>query len=196
MGGDEDALFYAALPLMSRAAMRRAWRERPVSTFLSTGLGIGMIPFAPGTWGSLEGLLLAAGAVALFQGGAVVPGRIRLSPLEGFSLIAGAALAIALFGVVVSNRTEAVTARDPGQVVIDEVVGQMIACAPLARWGTPIPIRLWILAFALFRLFDVWKPGPIRKIQELPGGWGIMADDVAAGVVAGALTFGIGIVWR
>jgi phosphatidylglycerophosphatase A len=176
--------------------MRRAWKERPFSTFFSTGLGIGMIPVAPGTWGSLEGLLLAAGAVVFFQGGALVPGRIRLSSPQDFLLIAGAAAALALFGVVVSKRTEAVTARDPGQVVIDEVVGQMIACAPLTRWGAPIPIRLWVAAFVLFRLFDVWKPGPIRKIQDLPGGWGIMADDVAAGVAAGALTFGIGIVWR
>jgi phosphatidylglycerophosphatase A len=195
MWGDEDALFYAALPLMSRADMRRAWRERPVSTFVSTGLGIGMMPFAPGTWGSLEGWLIAACLVSFLQYDAV-SGRAALAPLPAFSLILGAAIALGIIGVVVSTRTESVTAHDPGQVVIDEVVGQMIACAPLARWGTPIPIRLWIVAFVLFRFFDVWKPGPIRKIQELPGGWGIMADDVAAGVVAGALTFGIGIVWR
>ena len=155
-----------------------------------------MIPFAPGTWGSLEGWLLAAGAVVFFQGGAVVPGRIRLAPLQDFSLIAGAAIVLGILGVVVSSRTESVAAHDPGPVVIDEVVGQMIACAALTRWGAPIPIRLWIVSFLLFRLFDVWKPGPIRKIQAFPGGWGIMADDVAAGVLAGALTFGIGFVWR
>jgi phosphatidylglycerophosphatase A len=155
-----------------------------------------MIPFAPGTWGSLEGWLLAAGAVTFFQGGAFVPGRIRLAPLQDFSLIAGAAIVLGILGIVVSSRTESLAAHDPGPVVIDEVVGQMIACAPLARWGAPIPIRLWIVAFLLFRLFDVWKPGPIRKIQDLPGGWGIMADDVAAGVVAGALTLGIGMAWR
>jgi phosphatidylglycerophosphatase A len=155
-----------------------------------------MIPFAPGTWGSLEGLLIAAGFVSFFQYDAATPGRAGLSPLQDFCLIAGIAVAVCVLGIVVSNRTEAVTAHDPGQVVIDEVVGQLIACAPLTRWGTPIPIPLWIVSFLLFRLFDVWKPGPIRRIQDLPGGWGIMADDVAAGVVAGALTFGLGIVWR
>ena len=196
MGGDEDVFFYAALPLMSRADMRRAWKERPVSTFFSTGLGIGMIPIAPGTWGSLEGWLIASGAVAFFQGGAAAPGRIRLAPVQDFWLIAGAAVVLGTFGILVSSRTESVAVHDPGPVVIDEVVGQMIACAPLTHWGCPIPLRLWIVAFLLFRLFDVWKPGPIRRLQELPGGLGIMADDVAAGVVAGALTFGIGAVWR
>jgi phosphatidylglycerophosphatase A len=196
MGGDEDVLFYAAPSLMSRADMRRAWKERPVSTFFSTGLGIGMLPLAPGTWGSLEGGLLAAGCVSLFQRAAVRPGSAGLSPIQDFCLIVGVAIAIFIFGIVVSSRTEAMTAHDPGQVVIDEVVGQMIACAPLARWGAPIPWGLWLVSFLLFRLFDVWKPGPIRRIQDLPGGWGIMADDVAAGIVAGALTFGIGMLWR
>jgi len=195
MGGDEDVLFYVALPLMSRADMRRAWRERPVSTFFSTGLGIGMLPIAPGTWGSLEGWLVAAGFVSVFQG-VGVSGRAVLSPLGDFGLIFCASAALGILGIAVSTRTEALTAHDPGPVVIDEVVGQMIACAPLARWAAPIPVRLWIVSFVLFRLFDVWKPGPIRRLQELPGGWGIMADDVAAGVVAGALTFGIGLLWR
>jgi phosphatidylglycerophosphatase A len=195
MGGDEDILFYAALPLMSRADMRRAWKERPISTFVSTGLGIGMLPVAPGTWGSVEGWLIAAGFVSFFQpaGG---PGRFALSPSADGALIVGAAIAIGILGIAVSARTEALAAHDPGPVVIDEVVGQMIACAPLARWGAPIPLRLWIVSFVLFRLFDVWKPGPIRRLQDLPGGWGIMADDVAAGIVAGALTFGIGLLWR
>jgi len=195
MGGDEDILFYAALPLMSRADMRRAWRERPVSTFFSTGLGIGMLPVAPGTWGSIEGGLLAAGGVVAFQS-AGASGRAVLSPLGDFGLILGAAVVLGILGITVSGRTEAVVAHDPGPVVIDEVVGQMIACAPLARWGAPIPVRLWIVSFVLFRLFDVWKPGPIRRLQDLPGGWGIMADDVVAGLVAGALAFGIGILWR
>ena len=132
----------------------------------------------------------------VLQGATAVPGRTGLSPLQDFLLISAAAIVLGIVGIVVSSRTETVTAHDPGQVVIDEVVGQMIACAPLTRWGAPIPLRLWIVSFLLFRLLDVWKPGPIRRLQSLPGGWGIMADDVAAGVVAGALTFGIGTAWR
>jgi len=166
-----------------------------MSTFVSTGFGIGMLPVAPGTWGSIEGGLLAAGGVVAFQS-AGASGRAVLSPLGDFGLILGAAVVLGILGITVSGRTEAVVAHDPGPVVIDEVVGQMIACAPLVRWGAPIPVRLWIVSFLLFRLFDVWKPGPIRRLQDLPGGWGIMADDVAAGIVAGALTFGIGLLWR
>lgn len=178
--------------------MRRAWKARPVSTLFATGLGIGMIPLAPGTWGSAEGWLAAAWLATLFRSDAIVPvpGHRYVSPAASFLLILGVAATVAAVGVFVSGRTEEVSAADPGPVVIDEIAGQMIACAPLARWGCPIRLPLWIASFLLFRLFDVWKPGPIRRIQELPGGWGIVADDVVAGIAAGVLTFGIGFFLR
>ncbi|MGH9442032.1 MAG: phosphatidylglycerophosphatase A family protein [Thermoanaerobaculia bacterium] len=164
---------------MSRTDMSRAWKECPISTFFATGLGIGMIPFAPGTWGSLEGLAIAALIDARFE--------------AGFLLIVLKALAVFLLGVYWSGRSEAAAdSKDPGPIVIDEVAGQLLASAPCALSGLPHSVWLWIASFALFRLFDVWKPGPIRKIQDLPGGWGIMLDDVAAGVLAGAITYGIG----
>ncbi|HET9793733.1 MAG TPA: phosphatidylglycerophosphatase A [Thermoanaerobaculia bacterium] len=179
---------------MSRASLRRAWKERRISTLLATGFGIGMIPFAPGTWGSLEGLAVGFVGLAVFAP--------RLSPSGGmiFSCIVGAAIAAA--GVVVSSRTEALAdARDPGAIVIDEVAGQILAFAPasfmmagLASGRTP----WWIVfgaPFLLFRLFDIWKPGLIGRLQDLPGGWGIVADDVAAGILAGAITYGIARVW-
>ncbi|HET7452025.1 MAG TPA: phosphatidylglycerophosphatase A [Thermoanaerobaculia bacterium] len=175
--------------------MRRAWRERPVSTLLATGLGVGMIPVAPGTWGSVEGLGVGFLAMAL-----AFP-QVGAAAGFWFSCIIGA-LAAGV-GVVVGGRAEALAdARDPGAIVIDEVAGQILAFAPasfmmagLARRTTP----WWIVfgaPFLLFRLFDIWKPGPIRKLQELPGGWGIVADDVAAGIAAGVLTFGIGLLVR
>ena len=191
MEGDEDALFYVPTPLMSRASLRRAWKERPYSTFFATGLGIGMIPFAPGTWGSLEGLAIGFLGLAVF-----CPG---LSPAGGmvFSCIVGAA--VAAFGVVVSARAEALAeTRDPGAIVIDEVAGQILAFAPSSFMMAGLAsgrISGWVVfgvPFLLFRLFDIWKPGLIRKLQDLPGGWGIVADDVAAGVLAGAITYGIG----
>jgi len=173
--------------------MRRAWRERPVSTLFATGLGIGMIPIAPGTWGSLEGLGI----------GFLVAGALPLSPAGGFVVSCIVGLGIGAAAVVVSGAVEALAdAPDPGPIVIDEVAGQIVAFAPasfflpdLARGAIPG----WVFfgaPFLLFRLFDVWKPGPIRKLQELPGGWGIVADDLAAGVAAGAIVFGIGILWR
>jgi phosphatidylglycerophosphatase A len=163
-----------------------------MSTLFATGLGIGMIPLAPGTWGSVEGWFLAAWFVTVFQYDVIDPSHPRLAPLAAFCAILGIAATVAILGVFVSTRAEEVSVPDPGPVVIDEVVGQLIACAPLARWGCPIRLPLWITSFLLFRLFDVWKPGPIRKLQDLPGGWGIMADDVAAGILAGAITYGIG----
>jgi phosphatidylglycerophosphatase A len=193
MCGDEDALFYAAPPLMSRADMRRAWRERPVSTLVSTGVGIGMIPVAPGTWGSLEGLAI----------GVFVAGRLHLSPAAAFAISCIVALGIAAGGIVVSGPVEALAGvRDPGPIVIDEVAGQILAFAPASFFlpgRVPGTIPWWIVLgapFLLFRLFDVWKPGPIRSLQELPKGWGIVADDLAAGAVAGAIVFAIGSWWR
>ena len=174
--------------------MSRAWKERPISTFLATGCGIGMIPFAPGTWGSAEGLGLGFLALGVF-----CPG---VSPAAGFLISCIIGLAVAALGIVVGTPVETLAGvRDPAPIVIDEVAGQILALAPasfllpgLASGAIP-----WWLVFGapfiLFRLFDVWKPGPIRKLQDLPGGWGIMADDVAAGIVAGAISYGIGRAW-
>jgi len=71
---------------------------------------------------------------------------------------------------------------DPGRIVVDEICGQLIALAFLPGGWVPVGI-----SFALFRFFDIIKPWPIRRLESLPGGWGIMADDVAAGLVAAAL---------
>lgn len=164
---------------MPRADMSRAWKERPISTFFATGCGIGMIPFAPGTWGSLEGLAIAAFINARFE--------------KAFLWILAKALGVFFLGVYWSGRSEpAAAAKDPGPIVIDEVAGQLLASAPCALPQFHNAAGLWLASFLLFRLFDIWKPGPIRKLQDLPGGWGIMLDDVAAGFLAGAITYGIG----
>ena len=173
--------------------MRRAWREQPVSTLVSTGLGIGMIPVAPGTWGSLEGL-----AIGFF----LVRG-LHLSPAAGFLISCIVALGIGAGAVLVSGPVEALAGvRDPGPIVIDEVAGQIVALAPASFFlSGPAggAIRAWVFfgaPFLLFRLFDIWKPGPIRRLQELPGGWGIVVDDLAAGLAAGAVVFGLGMTWK
>ena len=164
---------------MAKADMSRAWKERPISTFFATGLGIGMIPFAPGTWGSLEGLVIALAINA------------RVS--DGFLWILAKALGVFLLGIYWSGRSEAVAGeKDPGPIVIDEVAGQLLASAPCALLAGDRSWWLWLASFLLFRFFDIWKPGPIRKLQDLPGGWGIMVDDVAAGILAGVITYGLG----
>lgn len=101
-------------------------------------------------------------------------------------------LAIALLAVPVSGRAAAAMGReDPGCIVLDEVAGQLLASAVVPLFAYPTPLAaaaFWLLSFFAFRLFDVWKPGPIRGWQALPGGWGIVIDDVAAGILAAGVT--------
>ena len=82
----------------------------------------------------------------------------------------------------------AVGKKDPGLVVVDEVMGTWItlAGASTLNW------KSWLLAFALFRIFDIWKPAPVRQLEKLPGGWGIMADDAMAGVYGALIMAGMG----
>lgn len=128
---------------------------------IATWFGCGYWPWGPGTAGAAAALLLAL----LF----------RWSPL-GIAVAAACALLPAVWASGVEARNSG--REDPGHVVVDEVVGQWItlAAAPVLEWK-------WCLAaFLLFRLFDIWKPAPVRQLEALPGGVGIMADDVMAGL--------------
>lgn len=151
--------------------------------------GVGYLPLAPGTWGSLVGVGLYVLVRSIFMKVFFDAGAGRNFNLLhvyygviAFELIV--VFAIALVGTWAASRTEKLSARkDPGKVVVDEVVGQFIAMIPVpfvleAAWWSAI------LAFILFRFFDIVKPYPARKLESLPGGLGIMADDVIAGVYA------------
>ncbi len=142
--------------------------RRSLSVWIATGLGSGYFPVAPGTAGSALGLAL----VIAFR-------QTSLSPLWlGMSL---AALAGLLFfvGVWSAGKAEKAIGRvDPGQVVIDEVVGQIITFVATPRVGW----KGLIIGFVLFRVFDIVKPFPARRAERFPGGWGIMMDDVVAGL--------------
>lgn len=140
-------------------------RER-LRLALATGLGVGLIPWAPGTFGSLPGLVLH---VALTRAGGPP------------AVLAGIAVVIALGLWSAGAGERRFGRRDPGAVVIDEVAGQMLALAWLP--ATPSAIALGFLAF---RLFDVLKPPPLRRLETLPGAAGIMADDLGAGIYANA----------
>jgi phosphatidylglycerophosphatase A len=172
--------------------VRRAFRESPVSTLLSLGLGSGLSPFAPGTAGSA--LTLAVSWACL---------RVLSSASPSFAAAGGllmSGLIVAFAGVFLSSKTaRLLAAKDPGCIVIDEVAGQLLATAavPLFRYPSALlEAAAFFASFFLFRIFDVWKPGPIGKLQDLPEGWGIVADDVAAGLLAagclaaGALALG------
>ena len=133
-----------------------------------TGLGIGFLPLAPGTWASGATVLL----VAFIHW--VVPTREAL-------VLGGALVLLTPLAVVFSTRySQAENHPDPSQVVIDEIIGQMVCFL----W---IPISIFSLAvgFLMFRFFDIVKPFPVRTCERLPGGMGIVCDDVAAGLYAG-----------
>lgn len=83
-------------------------------------------------------------------------------------------------GVIATQKLEPIWGHDPSRIVVDELVGVWVAML-----GVPNNWQNLLLAFGLFRLFDIWKPLGIRKFEQMPGGWGVMMDDVAAGVAAG-----------
>ena len=137
-----------------------------IATFFGAGLG----KPGPGTWGSVAAVLLWA----VFAAYAHPAPHILL-----VVLLAAIAAALAL-GVPAATLVEREAGRtDPGLVVIDEVVGQWIALL-----ASPADWRHGLIALALFRFFDVTKPFPVRRLERLPEGWGIVFDDVAAGLYA------------
>jgi len=147
-----------------------------VAYALATGLGAGFTPIAPGTAGALEGVAIYLAIYALHPG-------------QSAFLVVLAIINVILFavGVWASNRTCEVTGvKDPRLIVIDEVSGQLISLTPLALLPS-FSITAVVIGFLLFRLFDIFKPYPIRKLERLHGGLGVMADDALAGIYAAVL---------
>lgn len=139
-----------------------------IALWIATGLGVGWLPLVPGTFGSLWGIAIAWGL-----------------SLSGWPLVGqgGVLAAVCLAGVPICSRAAAVLGlKDPSPVVYDE-----FASLPLAFLAVGFTWPLAAAAFVLFRLLDITKPWPIRALERLPRGWGIMADDVAAGVLTGLL---------
>ena len=172
-------------PAESTPSLARAFRERPITTFLATGFGSGLSPVAPGTAGSAVALALAWGAVALFH-----PGH-GPSIAAAVGLLASGLLTFAAGVPITTRASRAMGAKDTGAIVLDEFAGQFLASAavPLFSYASaPRAAIAWIGSFLAFRIFDVWKPGPIRRIQDLPDGLGIMIDDVLAGLLAAGVT--------
>lgn len=147
--------------------------------FFAQGLGIGRIPFAPGTFGSVLGLVLLA--LLLLSGSWWVLGG---------AIVIGTGLSVWLCG----ESERILKKTDPGSVVADEIIAIPLSFVGWLAWGHgALPgahflfIEHWPVAlagFGLFRLFDIWKPWPVRQSQSLVGGWGVTVDDLlAAGYV-------------
>ncbi len=208
------------------AASVASARKPRFALFIATACGLGYIPKAPGTFGSLAGLVLPVLPVWLsllillgphafwplffgdnvFLSWGVNRTGIPLDPI----LILQSALALVVGALGVWSASRAAKfwqTKDPQRVVIDEVSGQhlalLVGCGvplwwhPAADWfgsfdlmfmsmrlGVALNWKYLLLGFILFRVFDIWKPFPVRQAESLPGGWGIMADDWIAGIYA------------
>ncbi|HXC97087.1 MAG TPA: phosphatidylglycerophosphatase A [Edaphobacter sp.] len=140
---------------------------------IGTFVGAGHLKPGPGTYGSVAALVLWYGAAHLLHP--------NLFILTACTLIA--ALVVTMIGVPAATIVARESGRkDPGHVVIDEVAGQLFALI-----GLPATPAFAVLGLVLFRFFDILKPWPIRRLEQLPEGTGIMLDDVAAGLLAFAV---------
>ena len=134
---------------------------KKIAWFIGTGSGVGLAPVAPGTFGTAAALLIYY----------VLPVPSG-SPIFLSIILVGLVVGIWATGILSTDNNP-----DPGKVVWDEYVGFWITCFLLPKtWG-------WLLfAFFIFRILDILKPWPIRRVESLPKGWGIMLDDVLAGI--------------
>ncbi len=145
-----------------------------LAVILATWFGCGYFPWGPGTAGSLAAVAIAF--VMEKEGGLGSPVLLGL-----IVVLVGPAIWAA------TRTAQLVQREDPGLVVVDEVLGQWVTLLGTAAKSW----QVYVIGFILFRLFDIWKPWPVRNFEKLPGGVGIVVDDLAAGVY-GALILYIG----
>ncbi len=176
-------------------ALARVPRKRLLRDYTALAIatcGVGYLPLAPGTWGSLVGVgvyLLVREASARIL---AIYSASHIVSASQSELIRVVAMLLMVFvitaaGVWAATKAETLLGRkDPGAVVVDEVAGQLITFlfVPLS-----VSLNWWLIGagFLLFRAFDIWKPYPVRRLEALEAGLGIMADDVLAGVYAATL---------
>ena len=142
---------------------------RRLAVLLATGFGVGYIPLAPASWASLATTLC------------LLPFLPRLDP----RILGTVIVVVIALGIWAAGEAERSLGRDARPIVIDEIAGML-----LAVWAVPLgsrPLLMLALAFVLFRCLDVWKPFPIRQSQRLPGGWGVMVDDILAAAATNLL---------
>ncbi|MCD8388366.1 MAG: phosphatidylglycerophosphatase A [Bacteroidales bacterium] len=153
-------------PVPTAAERRRlGW----VPKLLATSFGFGFLPYAPGTWGSIFGIILW------------LPLYLWCHQPLIFWVTLAATVVYFIAGTWASNKAEEVWGHDPVVACADETVGQWISLLPLSGVAVS-PWWLIVVSLCLFRFFDIYKPLGIREMEKLPGGYGMMADDVLAGI--------------
>ncbi len=143
-------------------------RKDQIIKILATGFGAGLSPVAPGTAGTVVGVL-----ICLFCYPLAWPLRLLF------------VVAISAVSIYVAGQAETLYGKtDDQRIVIDEIAGLQVTMLPVAITGLHL-----CLAFVLFRIFDIWKPFPLDRLQKLPGGWGVVVDDLGAGIYGGLILF-------
>jgi len=145
------------------------------AVLLATWFGCGLSPVAPGTVGSAAAIAVAWGLHTIFGW------RPWMFPLLAAVMLVPAVWASGVTAIASGKD-------DPGKVVVDEVLGQWVALggAIVLDW------KMWLAAFLLFRVFDIVKPFPLRRLEKLHGGTGIVADDLGAGIYSALVLYAIG----
>ena len=155
---------------------RRPEHRRDPAVVVATVFGVGYLPGAPGTFGAIVGM-----------GVAVLLRLVRLPVVVEAAVL----FALLLGAVMVTGRASKCFGRpDPPQIVLDELVS-----VPVALFLVPFAWQWYALGFVLHRALDILKPPPVRQLQRLPGGWGIVADDVAAAAITNVVLQVLARVW-
>lgn len=144
---------------------------------IATSLGAGFLPVAPGTWGALIGILIW------------LPVYLWLPGIPAWVITIIAVIVLGISGTWASSVSERYWGKDPVAACIDETVGQLISMLPLCGGPDAAPWWLIVVSLALFRFFDIFKPLGIRKLESLPRGLGMMADDVLAGIYSAVIVW-------
>jgi phosphatidylglycerophosphatase A len=181
-----DELIHVSATVESEQLAREEHKEKNLLDYFAlavTTFGVGYLPLAPGTWGSMVGVgiyLLFAWIEANFRFQQLTDSQLS-AWVHAFNLLIF--LAFCLLGIWAATRaTKLFRHKDPSQAVVDEVIGQLLTFLFIPftfSW------KMILAGFLLFRLFDIWKPYPIDSLQNLPAGIGVCADDILAGVYAG-----------
>ncbi len=154
--------------MIGTPAVQQTAAAPPWASLTATFFGIGYLRPGPGTWGSAAAVLAWA-AIAHF-----------LASSMRTPVVIASALFVTIIGIPAATRmSRAHATKDPQFVVIDEVAGQLIALV-----AVPLAWKTFLAGFILFRVFDILKPPPVRQLEQLPEGIGIVVDDVAAGLYA------------
>lgn len=190
MSSYDELIHISATVEAEKLAGEKIKKKTPLDYFALavTTFGVGYLPLAPGTYGSIVGVLIYLAASLLERFIGIYFSRLNwrweeiTAWLHALNLIVF--LLFCLLGIWAANRaTILFKKKDPQEAVVDEVIGQLIVFL-----FVPFDIswKLILAGFLLFRLFDIWKPYPIDSLQNLPAGIGVCADDILAGVYGGA----------